>query len=186
MIRSIRGTCIHVLATGCILDVNGIGYLALVPPRSIGRANEEKQYFTHHHVREDDEALYGFETMDELELFESLLTVPSIGPKLALAILSAATPNEIRSAVDGDNIGFFQSLPGVGKKSAAKIIVELKGKITASRETTIPGGGSELVEALIALGYVPSEIQRVIGKLPTEYTDVQSQVTWALRELGRS
>ncbi|MGI6103684.1 MAG: Holliday junction branch migration protein RuvA [Patescibacteria group bacterium] len=185
MIRSLRGTIAGQGLAGSILEVSGVGYLVSVPPRSAGRVGEERQYFTHHHVREDDEALYGFETMEELELFESLLTVPSIGPKLALAILSAATPDQIRSAVDSDNLGFFQSLPGVGKKSAAKIIVELKGKITASRETIIPGGGSELVDALTALGYAPEEIQHVVGKLPAELDGIQAQVTWALRELAR-
>ena len=185
MIRSLRGNVLHAAISDSIIEVMGIGYAVAVPPRSAGRVGEEKQYFTHHHIREDDESLYGFETMEELELFESLLTVPSIGPKLALAILSAAAPNEIRTAVEGDNIGFFQSLPGVGKKSAAKIIVELKGKITTSRETTVPGAGSELVDALVALGYAPIEIQQVVSRLPSDLRDIQAQVTWALRELAR-
>lgn len=185
MIRTITGTAQHLFPDGVVVDVGGVGYLVAVPARSAPRIGDAVSYMTYHHIREDGQALYGFTTSAELATFQLLITVPSIGPKLAMAILAVATPSDIASAVDTDNIGFFSSLPGVGKKSAAKIIVELKGKITASREVSVPGVGVELVDALTTLGYAPSEIQGVLARLPREHTTIQAQVTWALRELSQ-
>ncbi|MBI4032780.1 Holliday junction branch migration protein RuvA [Candidatus Berkelbacteria bacterium] len=185
MIRTLTGTVSHLMPDGLVVNVGGVGYLVAVPPRSIPHVGESIELFTYHHVREDELALYGFTTVGELQLFRELLTVPSIGPKMALAILSTAAPNDILSAIETDNLGFFQSLPGVGKKSAAKIIVELKGKLTANRETTIPSGGSELVEALMALGYRPDEVQAIVNQVPPDVRDTEAQVAWALRELGQ-
>ncbi len=186
MIRTLSGTVTHLMADGIVVHVGGVGYLVAVAPRSVPRLGEPIELFTYHLVREDELALYGFASLDELELFKALLTVPSIGPKSALAILAAATPDQVRSAIEQDNLGFFQSLPGLGKKSAAKIIVELKGRITASRETTVPTQGSELLEALIALGYRPSEIQSILSQVPTDLESIQAQVTWALKQLGQT
>lgn len=185
MIRTITGTVTELMTDGMVVETAGVGYLVAVPARSVPALGAQVRVYTHHHVREDDEALYGFATPDELSLFEALLTVPSIGPKLALAILSAASPAELVSAVESDNLGFFQALPGLGKKSAAKIIVELKGKITSAGQTTIPGQGSELLEALVALGYRPSEVQALLGHVPDDLVSTQAQVTWALRQLGQ-
>lgn len=186
MIRTLTGTATYILPDGIVVDVGGVGYLVAVPPRSVPRIGERIELLTYHHIREDGQALYGFSSIEELRLFTELLTVSSIGPKLALAILSAAVPDEILAAIEQDNLGFFQSLPGVGKKSAAKIIIELKGRITANRETTIPSGGGELIEALLALGYRPDEVQSVLGRLPSDLVETEAQVAWALRELGQS
>jgi Holliday junction DNA helicase RuvA len=184
MIRTLTGEITYLTSDGIVIDVAGVGYQVLVPNRSIPSVGDQKMYFIYHHVREDNVSLYGFETQDELDIFMSLITVNSIGPKLALVILNSATPAEIRQAVDGNNIGYFQSLPGVGKKSAAKIIVELKGKLS-NTEIVIPAAGEELMLALKSLGYEQSEIMQVIKKLPSEITDSDLQVAWALKELGR-
>jgi len=142
------------------------------------------QYFTYHHIREDGQALYGFGTIEDLETFEALLTVPSIGPKLAMTILSAATPAEISIAVASDNIDYFKSLPGVGGKSAAKIIVELKGKFTGDSSVSIPSSATGLLDALTALGYAPRDLGEVLKSVPSDL-DLSGQVSWSLKLLGQ-
>ena len=167
---------------GLVIETAGIGYLVTVPTRSIKRLGDQVRFFTYHHIKEDGQALFGFETLVELKLFEQLITVSSIGPKLALAILSIATPEEVIGAVGADNVGFFQSIPGIGKKSALKIIIELKGKLTGEASISIPSGGLLLSDALVGLGYAPIEIQQVIQHVPVGLTD-EAQIAWALREL---
>lgn len=184
MIRTLTGPVSHLMPDGIVVDVNGVGYLVTVPTRNIPPIGATSTFYIYTHVREDELALYGFASADELRLFRELLTVPSIGPKLALAILSAATPAEITTAIEQDNLGFFHSLSGVGKKSAAKIIVELKGKLTASGPTTIPFGGSHLLEALTTLGYRPDEVQSVLKSVPANLS-LEEQVTWSLQQLAR-
>lgn len=185
MIRTLSGTITHLMSDGIVVNVGGVGYLVSVTPRSMSQIGTTADLFTYHHIREDDQALYGFSALEELQLFRELLTVPSIGPKLALAILSAAAPADILAAIEQDNLSFFQSLSGVGKKSAAKIIVELKGKLTGTRLTAIPQGRDELVSALTQLGYRSDEIQPIIQALPADLEDTQSQLTWSLKQLAR-
>ncbi len=183
MIRLLRGQLVSQRGSATVIDVQGVGYEVFVPTRTVlhvGRVD----LWIHHHFWQDGQALYGFEVGEELQIFEHLLTVPSVGPKLALAILSAAAPGEIRQAVETDNVGFFQALPGVGKKSAAKIIVELKGKLSGG-EVVLPTGGSQLHAALQSLGYSDNEVLPVLKRIPGELTDTEAQVSWALRELGK-
>lgn len=184
MIRSIRGTVSHCLSQALIVEVSGIGYFVTVPIRSIPAVGAAVYFFTYHHIREDSQALFGFESLEELGVFESLLTVPSIGPKLAMTIMSSATPDEISSAVANDNIGFFKSLPGVGGKSAAKIIVELKDKLSSGSLGSIPSAGTELADALTSLGYAPTEIQAVLKEAPTDQP-IGEQVSWSLKWLAK-
>ncbi|MBI4023166.1 Holliday junction branch migration protein RuvA [Candidatus Berkelbacteria bacterium] len=186
MIRLIAGTVAALVGEGVVVDVGGLGYLVRVPIRSLAAVGSQVRYHTYHHIREDGQALYGFQTPEELEIFTQLLDVPSIGPKLALTILTSATPAEIAQAIAAENVGFFQSLPGVGKKSAAKIIVELRGRSLGSAGAGAPGRGSDLAEALASLGYGAAEIQRVTQVLPADLTSPEAQVTWALRALAGS
>lgn len=184
MIRTVSGSVTYLGPQQVVVEAHGVGYLVMIADRSMKPVGSEVRFFTYHHMREDGQSLYGFDTMEELELFEQLITVPSIGPKLAMAILSVATPSEVRSAVGGDNAGFFQAIPGVGKKSALKIIIELKGKLTGQAGAAVPTGGLALADALAGLGYAPAEIQHVIGRVPADLTD-EAQVSWALRELAQ-
>ncbi len=184
MIRTIRGTIIHHLAQGIVVEVSGIGYFVTVPSRSVQPVGTEVRYFIYHHIREDGQALFGFPTIEELSTFEALLTVPSIGPKLAMTVLGAATPDEISRAVATDNVSFFKSLPGVGGKSAAKIIVELKGKLTGEALTSVPPTDSNLIDALTVLGYAPRDVHDILKSVPSDL-DLAGQVNWALKELGQ-
>lgn len=181
MIRSLTGTIAHQLPTGVIVDVAGVGYLVAVPLRVNPTLHSVVTLFTHHHVREQEQSLYGFLTLDELAAFESLLAVSGIGPKSALAILSIASADQLTKALETDDVSFFASIPGSGKKTAAKIIVELKGKLAPASTS----GSTELRDALAALGYGPRDLGPLLQVLPPELTETRLQLNWILRQLGQ-
>ena len=183
MIRSLSGSVSYHTPKGVIVDVHGVGYLVAVPLRSLPRVGSDVMLFIHHHIREDTQALYGFQTLHELELFERLLEVNSIGPKSALGILSVATSDEIAKAVESGDQSFFTRVPGLGKKSALKILVELKGKLLTSGEAEFQNSHHELIEALESLGYQARDVEPIARDIPSDLTDLQSQLTWVLKNL---
>ena len=184
MIRTIDGVLTYHTSKGVIINVSGIGYLVAVPLRSLPRAGDMVTLFIHHHIREDAQTLYGFQTLNELELFERFLDVSSIGPKSALAILSVANADEIAQAVELADETFFTRVPGLGKKSALKILLELKGKlIVDSLDGSLANTHRELIEALESLGYATKDLQATMKQLPPELIDLQSQLTWVLKNL---
>lgn len=185
MIKTIKGQITHQLKEGVVVETGGLGYLVSVPARTWPNIGEQVFYFTYHLVRETEQALYGFTSAEELGIFNTLLSVNSVGPKLALSILSNASPDEIRSAVEGENVSFFASLPGIGKKSAAKIIVELKDKITGMALSSIPNQSTELFDALSALGFSREEISTTVKNVPQDLSDINAQVKWALGALSK-
>lgn len=185
MIRTINGTLTHVEKGKVIIETAGIGYLLSIPTRYQPKLGESVKYFTYQHVREDILALYGFQDFKELYLFEQLLTVQSIGPKSALAIIAAYDYQAIIEAIGNGNVAFFQSVSGVGKKSAIKIIVELKSKIIGKDDLTIPNQNDELLRALRSLGFEPQDIQDTLSILPPNLAKLEDQVTWVLREMGK-
>ncbi len=155
----------------------------------MGEPGDDVRLQTHLVVREDILALYGFTTADELRLFETLIGVTGIGPKLACAILSRVTTDALTLAITGENAGLLATVPGVGKKTAARLILELRGKLVpagpiaagtpASRED------AEVLEALRALGYTTAEAHGAVARLPRERgMAVEERVVAALRELG--
>lgn len=185
MIRTIKGTVTHHQKDGVVVEAGGIGYLVNVPSRTWPSLGSEVFYFTFHLIREGEQALYGFSSQEELNIFNTLLSVNSIGPKLALGIISNASPAEINSAVQAENVTFFASLPGIGKKSATKIIVELKDKITNIPLSGIPNQSTELYDALTALGFSREEISGTVKSVPENLQTLDDKVRWALSSLGR-
>lgn len=185
MIRTLRATITYHVAGGVIADVHGVGYLVSVPIRSLPRVGDEVLLFIHHHIRDVSQDLYGFQTMEELALFERLLDVPSIGPKSALSILSVANAADIARAIEAEDTSFFKSISGVGNKSALKIIVELKGKLAPSTDT-LPSHQRELADALRSLGYRDDAIGETVRNLPPDITSTQAALTWALKQLGQA
>ncbi len=185
MIKTIKGQVTHQFKDGVVVEVGGVGYLVNVPARTWPNLGEQVFYFTYHLVRETEQALYGFASAEELNIFNTLLSVNSVGPKLALSILSNASPAEIQTAVEGENVSFFASLPGIGKKSATKIIVELKDKITNATLGGIPNQSTELFDALSALGFSREEISNTIKNVPQDLNDTGAQVKWALGALSK-
>jgi Holliday junction DNA helicase RuvA len=164
MIAYLRGTLFQRTADSVIIDVNGVGYRARVPASTLERLGDigtQVELHIHTHVREDDISLFGFATTDELDLFEMLLSVSGIGPKVALGILSSAPPNEIRSAIASGNLEILGGIKGIGKKTAQRLVLELKGKVELGEEISeLSPLDGEVAATLINLGYSAAEAQR--------------------------
>ena len=167
-------------ADGLVLDVGGVGYLVAATPTA-GRnasASDEVTIETYLHVRDDALQLYGFADRAERELFVQLLSVNGIGPKVALAIVSGSSPAELRRAIAREDAARFQAIPGIGKKTAERIVLELKGSIAATNEAT-----GELVarEALVELGYSIVDAEAALANVdPT--LPPEERVRLALRQ----
>jgi len=174
-----------------ILDVGGVGYKVSVSPQinianDIVDTQEEIELFIHQHLREDADDLYGFSAFEELELFDKLISVNGVGPKAGMNIMSVGQPEKIISAIINEDVAFFTTISGIGKKAALKIIVDLKSKLGSSKELNVLSNDSEdVVEALLALGYKRVELQGVIGKMPHDLEANEDKVKWCLKNLGR-
>lgn len=189
MIAQIRGTIAVRRDDAVVIDVNGVGFRVRTPTSTaatLGEVGTEARLFTHLHVREDDLSLYGFATEEELSLFESLLSVSGIGPKAALGVLSAAAPNTVRAAIAQGNLQVLTGIPGIGKKTAQRLVLELKGKLDLNEaefgETTPLD--QEVIAALVNLGYSAAEAQQAARAVPSSEHVVEDRIRAALRYLG--
>jgi Holliday junction DNA helicase RuvA len=195
MIGSVRGAVLDRSSTEVLVDVNGIGYRVLVSPAtlsSLGGTGSMVTLHTHLHVREDALTLYGFPTPDERACFEALLGAHGVGPALALAILSVHRPSSLRQALAEDDVDALCLVPGVGKKTAARLLLELKARLDLPDGdlSAVLGGGdapggarSEVRQALATLGYGSEEIRDAIRDLPPD-GDVQRLLKDALTRLS--
>ena len=185
MIARLRGR-VSGRGDGCVvLDVNGVGYLVHAAPSVLGLASDERAEVTvecHTVVREDALQLYGFATAAERELFELLLGVNGVGPKVALAIVSGSTPAELRRAIAREDVKRFQAIPGVGLKTAQRVVLELKEKLSLALSIDAdPAGGATLArDALVELGWSVADAERVLQTVD-ESLPVEEQVRRALR-----
>ena len=188
MISRLRGTPVGRSADGLVLDVNGVGYLVAASAAALRKADGAADVVveTYLHVREDALQLYGFVDAAERELFTQLLTVNGVGPKVALAIVSGSSAGELRRAIALEDIARFQAIPGIGKKTAERIVLELKGKATDNGvpELAVASGDRpQLVarDALVELGYTLLEAEQALATvdpgLPAE-----ERVRLALRQ----
>ena len=176
MIGSIRGQVIERAATGEVLvEVGGVGYRLLVPLSAVPTLEPGANafLFTHLHVREDAMVLYGFPTRDERDTFEVLIGATGVGPKLALAVLSVHSPGALRRALADDDLAALTLVPGVGKRTAQRLLVELKARLDVPdldlvepAEGATTSARSEVRAALAGLGYEPDEIRDVLATLP--------------------
>jgi Holliday junction DNA helicase RuvA len=195
MIGRLRGTLAHRSPRGeVVLDVGGVGYRISVSPGTsvaLGSIGDEVVVHTHLHVREDALTLFGFATADARDCFESLLGAHGVGPGLALAILSTHGPEELRRVVLEGDLASLMLVPGVGRKTAARLLLELKSRLDVPEgfdgDAAAPGGSprADVREALSALGYQPDEVRRAMGELPSE-GDLTTLVRTALQTLGAS
>jgi Holliday junction DNA helicase RuvA len=193
MIAGIRGRIAGQGDDHVLVQVSGVRLRVFAPRSTLGQVGElgqEVDLFTHLHVREDALALYGFATEAELDLFELLLTVSGIGPRVALNILSAASVDVLRSAIANNQTDVLRSVPGIGKKMAEKLVFSLRDKVgvalpaVAARELTAVD--QEVVAALLSLGYSAAEARATVAALPADPAATVEQRTWqALRRLGR-
>lgn len=192
MIASIRGTLLAIGADHVVVETGGIGLLIFAPRPVLGALGElggEIRLYTHLHIREDLLALYGFATAEQRALFEMLLAVSGIGPKVALSLLSSATPDELRMAIAGGDTARLARVPGIGKKTAERLVLELRGKIDLkglpARGAAPPGlltANAELAEMLVGLGFSASEASAAIAALPADApSELEERLRLALR-----
>lgn len=191
MIDFIEGVISYIEPDSIIVGVNGVGYRIFTgnPYQFQEKLHGEIRVFTHHHVREDAIYLYGFQHREERNLFRILLNVSGIGPKGALAIVSAASPGRIIHAIQTEDAEFLTRFPGIGKKTAQRMVLDLKDKWKTPISLPVMDKGieetgnlfadfaqpkEEAIEALQALGYSDSEIKKVMGKIEKEGSDLQS------------
>ena len=173
MIARLRGRPVAFDADGLVLDVNGVGYRLLATASALGKAEgqDEVTLETHLYVRDDALQLFGFATAEERRLFEQLQSVAGIGPKVALAIVSAYAPNELRRAIVAEDAGLFQSIPGIGRKLAQRVVLELKETIgpvgvSAGPPTAGAGDGHFVArDALVELGYSLAEAEQRLAEV---------------------
>ena len=190
MIGSLRGRVTHVGGEWALLEVAGIGYRVFAGPSLLARLRpgSEASVFTHHLVRDDQQALFGFASLDELGFFEQLMTVTQVGPRLALAIISAHPVTKLQLAIINDDLDVFTAVSGVGRKTAQRIILELKEKVHAAGLAA--GGGpaadSDVVAALESLGYTASEARKAAGAVAGSDGALDARIKAALQELART
>ena len=191
MIGRLRGTIVDKRPDAVMIDVGGVGYEIAMSPRGLGAlpvVGEEAVIHTHLHVREDQMALFGFAAVDDRDLFRILLGASGVGPKLALAVLGTLSPAELRRAVLTEDTATLTAVPGIGKRSAQKLVLDLRARLELPEaEAMLDGGGSSLAEArsaLEALGYQPAEIREALEGAVGDET-VEDLVRDALRRMGR-
>jgi holliday junction DNA helicase RuvA len=187
MIARIRGKPIAHDAQGLVVEVGGIGYRLLATPSAVRKADgaDEVALETHLHVREDALQLFGFAEAGERELFEQLLAVGGVGPKVALAIVSGYSPGELRRAIVREDADLFQTIPGIGKKTAQRVVLELKEKIAPLAAVEAPHlgeGDGHIVarDALVELGYTVAEAEKRLADTDPELPPAE-RVRQALR-----
>jgi len=166
MIASLRGKPVAWTPEGLVLDVGGVGYLVHATPRAFARADgvPEVTLPTYLAVREDALQLYGFADADERELFVHLLAVNGIGPKVALTIVSGSRPADLRKAILLEDTKRFEAIPGIGKKTAQRVVLELKEKLGGASDAAAPGSPDLVArDALVELGYTPFDAERALA-----------------------
>ncbi|MEI7426195.1 MAG: Holliday junction branch migration protein RuvA [Candidatus Moraniibacteriota bacterium] len=189
MIGKIRGKIEAVKENYVIVDVHDVGYKINMNGYSLAKiaGKETVEIFIHTHVREDALALFGFLSEEELGMFELLISISGIGPKVALGILSIASPKTIKTAIVNEDPSILTKVSGIGKKTAGRVILELKNKVgTISQddkdETT---DDSNAIEALMTMGYSPLEAREALKAVSADVKDVGKRVGMALRSLGK-
>ncbi|HEC08791.1 MAG TPA: Holliday junction branch migration protein RuvA [Acidimicrobiales bacterium] len=202
MIGSLRGRVLDFdLAVGEVLiEVGGVGYLVTVSEqtaRALPPVGGEAMIHIHHHIREDGQKLYGFTDLEQRRMFEALLGAHGVGPALALSIMSTHSPDRLRLAVATDDVDALCQVPGVGKKTAARLLIELKNRlgvpadaealVAAATSVAEPeaGAAADVREALAGLGYSPEETRRVLAGIVDD-GDASAMLRRALRQLGGS
>lgn len=189
MIGRIRGIVAHRGTDNVVIDVHGIGYQIAVTPRTLSElppVGDEAVLHTHLHVREDQLALFGFASMADKDVFGMLLGISGVGPKVALAILGTMSYDQLQIAVSSDDLDALTAVPGIGRRSAQKLLLELKPRFDLA-DSVIEASGplSEVREALSGLGYAPEEIRGTLADMPSDLP-VEEMLRRSLRALGKA
>lgn len=185
MIGYLEGIIKYATTGKVILFANGIGFTVHLPNNINFLEGKKADLYIHTHIREDDLSLFGFKTPADLDIFELLLTVSGVGPRIALAMLTSSTEENIKKAISESNLAFFNSISGVGKKTAQKIILDLKSKIgKGDVNMSNLEGNSELVDSLISLGFQKGEISSIYSQIDSSLP-LGAQVKSALKLLRK-
>ncbi len=189
MISSLRGEISKIGNNFVEIEVGGVGYLVwcgvnFLKKRTVG---EEMKIYTYQAVSENDISLFGFENGDEVDLFKMLISVSGLGPKTAAQIMGQVSSEEIVKAIADADVNFFEKMKGIGKKTAQRIIVDLKSKIGGLGELDLSKEekmiDDELVMSLKQLGFDRKEIEKVTGKLPKDLETTEEKLSWCLGNL---
>lgn len=196
MIGCLKGIVKEKSPQGIILEVGGVGYELLIPSNSLSGVpaeGEESSLYTYLHVREDVMQLYGFLTQEEKDLFINLISVTNVGPKVALSVLSAFSTSSLKKAIMTEDVDLIVGIPGIGKKSAQRLILELKEKlalpeleVASGHSTAIGSVYSEARKALKGLGYSTTEATKALEGFPhiDKEATAEEMVKYALRGLA--
>jgi Holliday junction DNA helicase RuvA len=187
MIATIEGVVAEKIGDNLIIELGGIGYEVVVSATDWGGAptGQPAKFYVYEHIREDAHLLYGFATPQAKQLFMKLLGVSGVGPKVAMQVMGAASIERLQQAIAGGDVDLFKGVSGVGKKTAERIMVELKGKVEASGVAGLVGGpvgsGDPAYQALLGLGYTPGQAAEAVAQIPEDITDEQERVKAALK-----
>jgi holliday junction DNA helicase RuvA len=196
VIALLRGRVAAATLGAVVIDVAGVGYQVRIPPGApVGAVGAEVTVHTHLAVREDSMTLYGFTDAGGRDLFETLLSVTGVGPKLALAAIGTLGADGLRRAVVTEDVASLTVIPGVGKKGAQRMVLELREKLGGLGDGELPGGAhaaggvpdprAEVREALATLGYAPAEIAKTLDTLPQDVASPEELLRDALRAIGK-
>lgn len=194
MIGSLRGKLSFKKAPAIIIECNGVGYDVETPMSTffeLPAVGDELFLYTHLLVREDAQILYGFATDNERVLFRTLLKVRGVGARIGLAVLSAMSVTDFNRCIEYEDTAALSKIPGIGKKTAERLIIEMRDRIdkiigsNAVKVTVAQGPKSEAVDALVALGYKPAEVNRLIAKLDVDGQSTENIIRLALRQAAQ-
>ena len=190
MIAFVEGEVVSIDADSAVVQAGGVGYRVFSGPGTLSslREGEKARLYTHHLVREDQQALFGFDSPEELAFFELLMTVSGVGPRLALAIVGAHAVTRLQLAIVTGDLDLLTSVSGVGRKTAQRIALELREKMHAAGVAVGPGDSSDsdVVAALESLGYTANEARRAAGNVAGTDAGLDARIKAALQELARS
>jgi len=188
MIGSLSGKVIGIIRDTLVVEVAGVGYGAMVPTATLLKVSEGSALFlwTHLAVRENAQDLYGFETREELQWFELLLTVSGIGPRSALSLMNAVDTRSLEQAIRRNDAASLMKAFGIGKKTAEKVVLELREKVGSLEEKErVDGSDSDVVDALVSLGYSVREARDAVLAIPKNLETPEARIREAIRLASR-
>jgi Holliday junction DNA helicase RuvA len=192
MIATIEGKVSEKIGDSVIVDIGGLGYEVVVPVSDWGavKTGESAKFYIYEHIREDAHTLFGFSSIAAKQLFMQLLGVNGVGPKVAMQVMSAASLERLQQSIGAGDVDLFKGVSGVGKKTAERIMVELKGKVAVTGDGSVMVAGAPIAsgdpayQALVGLGYTPAQAAEAVARIPKEIEDDQARVKEALKQVA--
>lgn len=186
MIATIEGVVAEKVGESLVIELGGIGYELVVTTSDFGAApvGKSAKFYIYEHIREDAHTLFGFSSVAAKQLFVKLLSVSGVGPKVAMQVMSAASLDRLQMAIAGGDADLFKGVSGVGKKTAERIMIELRGKVEPGVSGSSASSHDAAYQALQGLGYTAAQAAEAVSKVPAEITDEQERVKAALKQVS--